>query len=75
MAGRPSQGRYLAAHALFQVQRRCDVVRMYVGVQRVPQPKPKHLERLKVAIDGIDDGVNQQRLAGRLAIEQVGVGA
>jgi len=58
-----------AAHALAQVQGRRDVIGMDVRVERVCQPQPQRLQRRKIAVDGVDHGIDQQRLAGRLAAQ------
>lgn len=65
----------LASDALLEVQRRGDVIGMDVRVERVGQREPERLQDVKMAVDRIDDRVDQHRLPGLLTPEQVGVGA
>jgi hypothetical protein len=52
-----------------------DVVGVDVGVERERQRQAESLHFGQVALDAVDHRVDQQRLPGLLAAEQVGVGA
>ena len=63
----------LASHALTQEPRTCDVIGMGVGVYGVHEFQTEFLEQLEVALELVDDRVDQYRLAGCLVGDEVGV--
>lgn len=65
----------LAVDALLQMQRRGSVIGVHVGVERRRPRMPQRKQHLQIAVDGVDDRVDQQRLPGGLARQQAGVSA
>jgi len=63
-----------ALHALLQVTLRRDVIGVDMGVQGHRQGQAQARDLLEVAVDRIDNRIDEQRAASSLASEQVGVG-
>ena len=64
-----------AARAVAQRAEAGDVVGVQVGIDRLHQLQVQFADELEVAIDLLQDGIDDQRLAATAGGEQVGVGA